>query len=211
MKEVFDGKTYYDILEIAPNAGSNEIQKAYEKTKEAYSPSSPALYTIFTPEEAQQLSSLIDAAYSVLSNPNRRAEYDRSLHKELKIKSNINEALEKEIKSEEPVSSPNMVNMGKTIFGPYNLDTNFEEKIKATEIFDGEFLQKVRHYKNINLEQLSEKSKISKSYLLAIESHDFESLPAKVFVRGFIVQVAKLMNLDSTKVSSSYMKLFDDK
>jgi curved DNA-binding protein CbpA len=211
MKEVFDGKTYYDILEIPPNAGSNEIQKAYEKTKEAYSPSSPALYTIFTPDEAQQLNSLIDSAYSILSNPNRRAEYDKSLQKELKMKSNITEAIDQEIKSEAPVNTTNMVNMGKTSFGPYSLDTSFEEKIKNTELFDGEFLQKVRHYKNINLEQLSEKSKISKSYVLAIESHDFESLPAKVFVRGFVVQIAKLMNLDPIKVSSSYMKLFDAK
>ncbi len=209
MKEVFDGKTYYDILEIPVNAGSNEIQKAYEKTKEAYSPSSPALYTIFTSEEALQLNVLIDSAYSVLSHPNRRAEYDRTLQKELNIKNNINDVLAKP-SERKAHNSQDMVNMGKTSFGPYKLDLSFEEKIKTNEVFDGEFLQKIRHYKNINLEQLSEKSKISKSYILAIESHDFESLPAKVFVRGFIIQLSKLMNLDSTKVAASYMKLFDE-
>lgn len=210
MKEVFDGKTYYDILEVPKNAGANEIEKAFEKTKEAYSPSSPALYTIFTPEEAQQLNSLIDAAYSVLSNPIRRAEYDRSIQKELNIKASSSNSKIKDSKSDskEDLESSNSA---KTTFGPYNLDPAFEEKIKAAEMFDGEFLQKIRHYKNINLEQLSEKSKISKSYILAIESQDFDSLPAKVFVRGFLVQISKLMNLDSTKVSSSYMKIFDEK
>lgn len=209
MKEVFNGKTYYDILELSSNAGANDIQKAYEKTKEAYSPSSPALYTIFTPEEAQELNSLIDAAFSVLSNPIRRAEYDKSIKKEFSIKDNINEIIDESDSSKNLERFTDMENLGKTQFGTYNIDPNFEEKIKTTDIFDGELLQKIRHYKNINLEQLSEKSKISKSYILAIESHDFESLPAKVFVRGFIVQIAKLMNLDPTLVSSTYIKLFD--
>ena len=205
MKEVFDGKTYYDILEIPISASFNDIQRAYEKTKEAYSPSSPALYTIFTPEEAQQLNILIDSAFSVLINPLRRAEYDRSIRKEYEMKSSTHAMADSH--SEVVQNDPNK---GKTVFGHYTLDAEFEETLKSSEEFDGTLIQKVRHYRNINLEQLSERSKISKTYLLAIEAHDFDSLPAKVFVRGFIVQISKLLNLDPNKVSNSYMKLFDN-
>ncbi len=201
MKEVFDGKTYYDILEIPRDCGANDILKAYEKIKEAYSPSSPALYTIFTAEEAQQLNVLIDTAFSVLSNPVRRTDYD----KQLKNPSSAGSDKEKPEKSEKSVDR----NIGKTAFGTYTLDLSFEETIKNTETFDGAILQKIRHYKNVNLEDLSEKTKISKTYLLAIESHDFESLPAKVFVRGFIVQISKFLTLDTNKVTTSYMKIFD--
>lgn len=205
MKEVFDGKTYYDILEIPITASPNDIQKAYNKTKEAYSPSSPALYTIFTAEEAQQLNCLIDTAFSVLINPLRRAEYDRSIKNEFELKHKLSTIIE----PAEPSTHEENKNVGKTAFGEYNIDPQFEDKIHSLDEFDGNLIQKIRHYKNINLEQLSERSKISKSYLLAIEAHDFESLPAKVFVRGFIVQIAKLLNLDPNKVSNSYMKLFD--
>lgn len=206
MKEVFDGKTYYDILELPISASFNDIQRAYEKTKEAYSPSSPALYTIFTPEEAQQLNILIDSAFSVLINPLRRAEYDRSIRKEYDMKTSTqpgSDARQSDVTHNDP-------NLGKTVFGHYTLDAQFEETLKSSEDFDGNLIQKVRHYRNINIEQLSERSKISKTYLLAIEAHDFDSLPAKVFVRGFIVQISKLLNLDSNKVSNSYMKLFDN-
>ncbi len=206
MKEVFDGKTYYDILEIPKDCGANDILKAYEKIKEAYSPSSPALYTIFTNDEAQQLNLLIDSAFSVLSNPVRRTEYDKSLKSSKPKSTNMDQVVNKVDTPKTGDSGSN----GKTSFGIYTLDIAFENKIKETEIFDGPFIQKIRHYKNINLEQLSEKSKISKSYLLAIESHDFESLPAKVFVRGFVIQVAKLLILETEKVASSFMKIFDD-
>lgn len=202
MKEVFDGKTYYDILEIPRDCGMNDIIKAYEKIKEAYSPSSPALYTIFTAEEAQQLNVLIDTAFSVLSNPVRRNEYDRSLKHPTGLPENE--------KSENNDSNSNIDrNIGRTAFGTYTLDLSFEETIKNADTFDGALIQKIRHYKNINLDDLSEKSKISKTYLLAIESHDFESLPAKVFVRGFIVQISKFLTLDTNKVTNSYMKIFD--
>lgn len=211
MKEVFDGKTYYDILEIPTSAGGNDIEISYKKIKEAYSPSSPALYTIFTAEEAQQLNTLIDMAYSVLSNPIRRAEYDRSIKNEITIKPSLHEPIHHHEPKKSKESNDESSNTGKTPFGSYTVDLSFEEKIKSATDFNGEFLQKIRHYKNINLDQLCEKTKISKSYLLAMESQDFESLPAKVFVRGFVVQVAKLLNLDAVKVSNSYMKLFDDK
>lgn len=210
MKEVFDGKTYYDILEIPFNSGANDIQKAYEKIKEAYSPSSPALYTIFTTAEAQQLNSIIDSAFSVLSNPISRADYDRSLKNQSAKTSNQKTAGNSTADKSQKTAEGSTPNMSKTSFGPYKCDLSFEEKIKSATVYDGEFIQKVRHYKNINLEQLSEKSKISKSYILAIEAQDFSSLPAKVFVRGFVVQIAKLLNLEPDIVANSFMKIFDE-
>jgi DnaJ-class molecular chaperone len=210
MKEVFDGKTYYDILEIPFNAGANDIQKAYEKIKEAYSPSSPALYTIFTAAEALQLNSIIDAAFSVLSNPISRADYDRSIKKNQSSKPSTQKSADLTTDKSQNKAVGSTPNMSKTSFGPYKNDVSFEEKIKSATVYDGDFLQKIRHYKNINLEQLSEKSKISKSYILAIEAQDFSSLPAKVFVRGFVVQIAKLLNLEPDIVANSFMKIFDE-
>jgi curved DNA-binding protein CbpA len=203
MKQTFSGKTYYDILEIPKTCGQNDILKAYEIIKQAYSPSSPALYTMFTAEEAQQLNSLIDTAFSVLSNPNRRAEYDKELKRE-----SLNLSPETSSSSNQSKNLNTDQSSGKTVFGNYKIDLSFEEKIKSTEVFDGDFLQKIRHYKNINLEQLSEKSKISKSYILAIESHDYDSLPARVFIRGFVVQLAKMLGLNHEQVADSYMDLY---
>lgn len=211
MNPLFEGKTFYDILEIAPNASPHEIKVAYEKAKSAYSPSSPALYTIFSEEETQELNRLLEMAYNVLSHPGRRLEYDKT------ISLSNPKSQEKESVATSDVFKENTENSRysneqtkQSAFGSYIVDEEFESKILSATDFDGSFLQKVRHYKNISLDQLSEKSKISKTYILAIESHDFDSLPARVFVRGFVVQLAKLLDLDEQKVANMYMKHYNE-
>ena len=48
-------------------------------------------------------------------------------------------------------------------------------------------------------------TKISRAYLTCLEEEEFESLPAAVFVRGFVVQAAKALKLPHEKVASNYM------
>jgi len=74
-----DESSYYEILEIDPSASGREVHMAYMRAKETYSPESPALYTMFTPDEARQLLKMIDEAFSVLSNQMKRQEYDLTL------------------------------------------------------------------------------------------------------------------------------------
>ena len=72
-------KTYYEILDIEPSASIADVERAYKKAKETYSPDSPALYSVFTPHEAKELARLIEDAHTVLINPQSRQQYDLSL------------------------------------------------------------------------------------------------------------------------------------
>lgn len=223
MNPLFEGKTFYDILEIPSDASPHEIKVAYEKAKNTYSPSSPALYTIFSEEETQELNRILEMAYNVLSHPGRRIEYDKSVSEYLAQRrvdligneTNNTDGSKSSLSENSSASGNNGIDYQneptkQSAFGRYVLDESFEAKINNASDIDGNFLQKVRHYKNITLDQLSEKSKISKTYILAIESHDFDSLPARVFVRGFVVQIAKLLDLDEQKVANMYMKNYTD-
>jgi DnaJ-class molecular chaperone len=71
-----DGQTYYELLEVKPTAGPSEIYSAYQRARNTYSPNSPALYSMFTPEEAKELMKLIEEAYQTLSHQARRREYN---------------------------------------------------------------------------------------------------------------------------------------
>src|SRR5690606_36909074 len=113
---------------------------------------------------------LVEAAYSVLSNPSRREEYDKGLNLHKESVKNLDKIVNEK---KQPLAS----GKGASQFGQYDLDEQFEAKLLAMTDFDGTTLQKVRHYKNVTLDNLSEKSKISKTYILAVESHDFDSLP----------------------------------
>ena len=55
---------------------------------------------------------------------------------------------------------------------------------------------------------MSEITKISAFYIHALESMDAASLPAVVFVRGYISQISKVLGLPEKIVCDSYMKLF---
>src|SRR5258708_36447154 len=79
MSDRYEGQTYYELLEVTPQAGSSEIYNAYQRARSTYSPTSPALYSMFTPQEAQELMSLIEEAYQTLSHQARRREYDQKL------------------------------------------------------------------------------------------------------------------------------------
>jgi cytoskeletal protein RodZ len=52
-------------------------------------------------------------------------------------------------------------------------------------------------------------TKISKRYLRAIEGDDFATLPAKVYIRGFVGQYARVLGLDSGRVAQSYLRLVE--
>lgn len=220
-------QTYYEILEVRPGAPQNEIHAAYKRAKAAYSPDSPALYTMFTQEEARELLKLIEEAYATLSNQASRKEYD------LKLKANQNssdsqdmelpdfdpEDVKDIIRSREankpvranptPPPKKETVPEGfrKTRYSVYEIDPEFEEEIRSCSEFDGQMIQRVRQYKKVNLEQMSEVSRISKTYLAAVENNDYRTLPAPVFVRGFVVQMARILELDEKHVADSYMKI----
>lgn len=67
--------TFYDILEISPNASSEIIKSAYKALSKKYHPD------IYKGDykEANRRMAMINEAYKILSNPERRKEYDASL------------------------------------------------------------------------------------------------------------------------------------
>ncbi len=88
----------------------------------------------------------------------------------------------------------------------YKRDFDFEHKIECQAEFDGKFLKLIRTYKNITLNELSDFTKIKKEFLEAIENHEYNKLPStNIYLRGFLHQYAKALNLDSKKVVASYM------
>lgn len=68
-------KTYYEILEVSMNASLEEIKQAYRKQAKKYHPD-------LNPnnKEAEQMMKLVNDAYEVLSDINKRKKYDDELN-----------------------------------------------------------------------------------------------------------------------------------
>jgi hypothetical protein len=68
----------------------------------------------------------------------------------------------------------------------------------------GEFLRQVRLQHGLDLDDVSESTRISPRNLQAMEDSDYMALPAEVFTRGFYSLYAKCLALDQQEVLAHY-------
>lgn len=59
----------------------------------------------------------------------------------------------------------------------------------------GEWLKEKRTEKNYSLEKLSQKTKISVNILKSLESNDYKNLPSAAYIKGFVRNYTKVLNL----------------
>ncbi len=195
---------YYEILEVREDAPQHEIHKAYERARSTYAGENPALYTVFSATEARQLLMMIEEAFSVLGNSALRSIYDLRLgQRETRLEDLTFSSLLKAQQSfvfDRPAKPQ--------VKTPYTPNAEIEKQIEEPAEVDGAFLQKVREYKNYTVEELSEITRINPYYIKAIEKNTTKDLPAAVFVRGYVVQIAKTLGLNEKKVPDGYMKSY---
>lgn len=260
-----DSSNLYEILDISPDATPQEIRAAYLRTKAAYTKDSLALYTLVRPEETETYLAQVEEAYRVLSNPEKRKEYDRHYGQISQFDESPNNVVSidrvppMETSIEDDLLIPPSTDFGRTsspashathsasttagnpfsettpassrIFedAPTTFSEPFSPLASSTpvaraavrpvqdenpeltkEISDetdwrGSFIRKVREARRISVEEVAEFTKIKRTYIDAIENEEYDRLPAPVFVRGFIIQVAKMLRLPHDKVSTAFM------
>jgi flagellar biosynthesis protein FlhG len=75
----------------------------------------------------------------------------------------------------------------------------------------GAFLRHLRTRRRTTLVQLSEETKIRASVLEMLEAESFADLPARVYVRGFVLQYARALGLDDPdRIAAAYLAKLDD-
>lgn len=292
-----DNKNYYEVLEIPIDASQQEVHNGYIRAKNAYSGESVALYSLLSENECRGMLDVVEEAYSILSDPAKRTEYNRvrgfdTVFKKFKDGSKTIHYVEEsthlprfkenqdftfEAKSTDsskqntsntyplsnsseknqseshssvsPQSSPrpdsifSLASSGlsssmkstrpeglpkNTMADDFNINRKdvqvsritaynrnslnyevkpeFETTIAETKVFSGELIRQIREYKNMSMDRLSEITKISKMYLTAIEYEEKNKLPAMVYTRGFVYQVAKTLKLNPEIVANSYIQ-----
>ena len=209
----FLGSTYYDLLELQPDASDSEVRAAYERIKATYGKNSMALYSLFDEEDTENQ---IEEAYKVLSHPDRRKQYniDAGIFKAESIGSIPPPAPVVSIDRVPPMdrsANDELLVPPITDTAPHrqaNSNNSIEEEILKEQDWSGAFLKRVREAKRVSIEEISNATRVSKNYLLAIEDENFGKLPAAVFVRGFVTQLAKILKLPPDKVSSAYLERY---
>lgn len=85
---------------------------------------------------------------------------------------------------------------------------DLQSEIQNQSDWTGAYLKRIREYRRVTIEELSEWTRISKAYLTSIEEEQFQKLPSAVYVRGFVIQIAKVLKIPHEAVASAYMSRY---
>lgn len=190
MKRI-EEQTYYEILEVAPDATSREIQQAYERAKETYQNDSVAVYSLFSEKEMEKIQAVIEEAHRVLMDETSRRNYDQTHLSSLNLKWPRSE------KIPETPESP----MEKKTYLPFS-----EISVDLGEgPYRGKMLKQIREKMGVDLKTIFMETRISLKILECIEEENVGQLPAQVYLKGFLRGYAQCLGLDPKKVIEDYL------
>ncbi len=72
----------YEIMNLSPSASQQDIERAYEIGLLSYKKNSLAHYNLIDEDQREETLKKIKAAYKILSDPEKRREYDRNNFKQ---------------------------------------------------------------------------------------------------------------------------------
>ena len=202
---------YYELLEVSPRASTQEIYRAYERLRRIYDPNSIALYSLFTPEETAAISRRIEDAYHTLLYEDKRRRYDETLQdKDVEqqpaapgpypVSLPIQPALplvEETPPPPDPVTSP-----------PPSQDEPATVASCAGE-YTGPAIRALREERKHTLRSIADLTKVGIRYLEFIEEENFAKLPARTYIRGFLMLYANALGCDVERMTGDYLKRFD--
>ena len=192
-----DPPHHYDRLQIQRGAAEEEVRRAYKRQNEIYSAEGLAVVSLFTPEELDREHALLDEAHDVLMDPQRRRAYDVSVF--------ADHAAPKNIPTPATRAASDAV-----VAEMLQLQAQVARELGPDTEFSGDLLRRVRESRGIDLKEIAIRTKVSQAHLSAIELEAFDQLPQLVYVRGFLVELAKFLKLDPQQVARTYLRRAKD-
>jgi len=213
---------YYELLEINTDASSQDIHRAYDRIRKIYEPNSIALYSLFSAEETTSINQRIEDAYRTLVYEESRKRYDallRQSHEPPATAATLPaekryqaqpvqpslplQADNRYLKSAEPIQEPLPPPMPTVVIPtPQPLPPTITE-------FTGSVLKILREQRNITVRNIADTTKLGTRYIDFIEAENFSKLPARPYLRGFLVLYAKALGYEPERLVSEYLKRYD--
>jgi cytoskeletal protein RodZ len=225
----------YDTLELTPDATPQEIRSAYLRLRSAYGKDNIAHYSVFSREETESMLQNIENSYMVLSNPEKRRAYDEAQgfrpasaaapafsgdraaapadpfasHDAMSAtfsSAQLASLTASHYPEQAPQAQAARTQIIQTLHPPADSGfTDIDQAIKNEQFWTGPGIRRVREAKRISLEDLSDFTRISRTYLHALEEENYSKLPAVVYVRGFLQQVSRRLKLPGDLVTRQYL------
>jgi flagellar biosynthesis protein FlhG len=186
-----DSPNHYGLLGITRTSNDEEVRRAYKRQRELYATGGLATSSLLSEQQLKVEQARLDEAYDTLLDPVRRRAYDLSTFP------SEAEPDPGEKRSQRPAALAAEQLM---------LQAELAREIGPDTDFTGSLLRKVRESQGVELVEICAKTKIARAHLTAIEDEAWSGLPAAVYVRGFVSELAKFLKLDPAQVQKTYMR-----
>ena len=216
-------QNHYEVLEVSQSAEPLEIERAFRMLQATYESDSLALYSLFDEADAIAIQKRIEVAYQVLSDVSARRAYDEEVdgwgveEDDQLSQQAVPGAGDAPVHVTEGDDRPSVAagessatqaapSTGAEIAGFQDLEGDAEEG----EDFDGSWLRRARLRRGIEIDQISNVTKVSPALLRSLEGEVYDELPPPVYVRGFVIAYARAIGLEGTKVATSYIERMEE-
>jgi flagellar biosynthesis protein FlhG len=187
----------YERLLVQRGASEEELRRAYKRQREIYAPGGLPIVSLYNDDELEREHALMDEAYDTLLDPQRRRAYDVSIFPDHAAPGVVPSPATREASE---ALAAELLQLQAAIARELGPDTEFS----------GALLRRVRDARGIDLREIATKTKVSHAHLAAIEEEAFDQLPPLVYVRGFLVELAKYLRLDPAQVARTYLRRAKD-
>jgi flagellar biosynthesis protein FlhG len=181
---------HYTVLGITRSATDEEVRRAYKRQREIYAAGGLATASLLGDVQLKSEQARLDEAYDTLLDPIRRRAYDLSTFPD----------------NDEPAAPGTRSVRPALAAEQLMLQSELAREIGPDTDFTGALLRKVRESQGVELGEIVARTKIGKAHLAALEDERFADLPAPVYVRGFLSEVAKFLRLDPAQVQKTYLR-----
>jgi flagellar biosynthesis protein FlhG len=181
--------THYAVLGVTRAASDEEVRRAYKRQREIYATGGLATVSLLDADQLSAAQRKLDEAYDTLLDNVRRRAYDLSTFPEPATEVMSARTTRPALAAEQLM-----------------LQEELQREIGPDTEFTGALLRKVRESMAIELVEISDRTKIARSHLQAVEEERYGDLPALVYTRGFLVELAKHLRLDPTQVQKTYLR-----
>jgi len=189
-----DEQNLYELLEIYPGASEEEVRRALKRIREWFGIDGLAAAGACSDQEREAYQHAAEEAHATLLDKSKRREYDRG-----------------HFPDGFPAPRQRFPSERDSIAGTVATTRDSLPMVELGDdvLVDGAFLGRIRRERGVELIDISNRAKISKAYLHAIEEERFADLPAPVFVRGFVTEFARFLKIDPQRAVRDFMAKYD--
>ncbi len=219
MIKKIENLNFYELLEVNTTATTQEIHRAYERVRRIYDPNSIALYSLFTPNETAVIHDRIEEAYRTLVYEAKRKKYDELLRSKDQFPEPPHPAAPRyqapALQPALPLQSENpYIGSDTSRQQPATATTNpNQEEVSPVSPFITEFtgpvIKVLREQRDLTIRNVADMTKLGSRYIEFIEEENYRKLPARPYLRGFLILYAKALGYEPERVVVDYLKRYD--